>query len=229
MPASTSLGLYLLFFFYSDPTTNVCPPQRADLDCTDFTFPVCVYYKGQDCDSTTGYCQRDEPNFCSACVDNSVVGYDYGECSESSVHICTKDELESTCSANAEPVCGFSVEGNGWVAHETINNACSACTDEIIAFYTKGECDLGYIRSNGTDRYGDATIVDTLRLGQGVGGFYPHEEESAEYVLTSSLEDSRTDEYSLSVTTYQSGVFSTRLTRNHEQSSSERTSVRYFD
>ena len=229
MAASISLGLYVLFFFYSEYTTTVCPPQRANLNCTDFTYPVCAYYKGPDCNSISGYCQRDESSFCSACADKSVMGYDYGECSESSVHICTKDELNSTCFANTESVCGFSAERNGRVSHQTISNGCSACANKTIAFYTKGECNLDYIRSNGTDRHGDATIIETLKLGLGKGGSYSGEEESAEYVLTSSFDDLSTNEYSLSVTTYQSGALSTKLTKTIESSSNESTSVRYFD
>ena len=228
--ASVSLGLYLLFLFYSDYMTTVCPSQRSNLDCTALTYPVCAYYKGPECNSISGYCQRDEESFCSACGDKSVMGYDYGDCSESSIHICTREELNSSCTDSGEPVCAFSVDSeNGRVSYQTIDDGCSACTNKTIGFYTRGECHLDYVSSNGTDGHGDATMIETLKLGLGTGGSYSGEEESAEYVLTSSFNDLRTNKFSLSVTTYQSGAISTKLTRTIESNSSESTSVRYFD
>ena len=70
---------------FAAPKKNKCTLDPATVRCsTEYTDPVCAFFKGDGCDSKI--CQRQEPNPCIACVNTPVEYYVKGQCTGDKVY-----------------------------------------------------------------------------------------------------------------------------------------------
>ena len=123
---------------FAAPKKNKCTLDPATVRCsTEYTDPVCAFFKGDGCDSKI--CQRQEPNPCIACVNTPVEYYVKGQCTGDKVY-CGYTR-PSFCTQEFSPVCAYySEESQQSVPRTSAGNRCSACSDPNVEYYVVGQC-----------------------------------------------------------------------------------------
>ena len=123
---------------FAAPKKNKCTLDPATVRCsTEYTDPVCAFFKGDGCDSKI--CQRQEPNPCIACVNTPVKYYVEGQCTGDKVY-CGYTR-PSFCTREYFPVCAYySKESQQSVSRTPAGNRCSACSDPNVEYYVVGQC-----------------------------------------------------------------------------------------
>ena len=109
----TSSSFWLLAFVFclsvchpafAAPKKNKCTLDPATVRCsTEYTDPVCAFFKGKGCDSKI--CQRQEPNPCIACVNTPVEYFIEGQCTGDKVYC--GNTRPSFCTREYFPVCAY--------------------------------------------------------------------------------------------------------------------------
>jgi len=144
----------------TEAVTSVMESETEEMSSNS---SVCAYYSGSECNSSIGYCQRDEDTFCAACSDYNVTGISNGPCKEAEIYLCPDNERNVVvCPAIFLPVCGFSQEANGTVSFANYSSGCQACNLSSVGFYLSGACNITYNQTNGTDSNGNPTTIQSL-------------------------------------------------------------------
>lgn len=145
--AITPIGVYLLYFIFSHPDSQLCVPEDRNIPCPiQNSHPVCATY---ECQSITGFCQRTIRNSCLACQETPIIGYVLGDCKDSEAsQLCRKGERHEKCdqfydSEDYEPACGYATTtrlGGHDVYAQTWSSKCAACSQSQVTFHIPGEC-----------------------------------------------------------------------------------------
>jgi hypothetical protein len=137
--AITPIALYLLYFILSQPGSHLCTFEERSALCDQQVSPVCALYTENGCSSSTGFCQKQINNPCSACNDLSVTAYVLGECSQSGTQICAENEEPIIFGPDQISACAFS-EIDQEVYASTVPNSPDACSTSSVAFQIDSIC-----------------------------------------------------------------------------------------
>lgn len=140
----TSVTVYLLYFFFSDPNSQLCTTNQRKAMCTQNYQPVCALIRGTNSDSALSgyrYYQKTISNGCSACATGNIIGYVPGECPNTDTQICSKKLRNAKCTQEYNPVCTIS-EKSKKVSTKTSSNSCTACGSEYSKFFVTSDCSL---------------------------------------------------------------------------------------
>ena len=147
--ALTSVTTYLLYFFFSNPQSHLCTSDQRGGFCPDLYSPVCALVRGKDPNSALNsynYYQKTLSNGCTACSDETVLGYVPGECPNTDTQICSKVLRNGICTEEYDPVCTISEKRDRRrpytkrVSAQTSANGCIACGPTASKFHVAGEC-----------------------------------------------------------------------------------------